>query len=367
MSKNKNSLRRVMALIGLLGAPVAVWPGHAGAQDASSSSSSASSSNDGPPEIMCSTDSITKAYDISYYNTFDLTDGKLATQYGDSIMSAKMIPLSSKFFGGVTAWPGNDDTTSAMDTEGDTTYFIPTTGSFDVSMNGTITDPVYSAFIVLPAAPGAVKAELREARSQTLIASGDAKAEADTLTPSHYSITGSFDSAILPKIRNVALELTIIVDGQPAAKYTYDYRTVPWQSYQAKQDMLFKNAGGIILNDDGTTNMDGCESDDAGCFFTTAAAGTVGLSDDCWELQTLRAFRDGALAKTGVGRALTVRYYDEAPRLVAGINRRMDATRTWLHAYWGYVLPCAILAKIGCHELAVAHYSRLFNHLERLA
>ena len=364
MNKTKNSLRRVMALIGLLGAPAAVWAAHASAQDASSSSSN---SSDGPPEIMCSTDSITKTYDISFYNTFDLTDGKLATQYGDSIMSAKMVPLSSKFFSDVTAWPGNDDGTSAKDTEGDTTYFIPTTGSFDVSMNGTITAPVYSAFIVLPVAPGAVTAELREARSQTLIASGDAKAEADTLTPTHYSITGSFDSTILPKIRNVPLELTIVVDGQPAATYTYDYRTVPWQAYQAKQDQLFANAGGIIVNEDGSTNMDGCENDDTGCFFTTAAAGTVGLSDDCWELQTLRAFRDGALARTDAGRALTLRYYAEAPRLVAGVNRRADAPQTWLRAYWGYVLPCAVVAKIGCHGLAIAHYSRLFNHLERLA
>ena len=362
MSKNKNSLRRVMALIGLLGVPTAVWTGHAGAQDASSSSSS----SDGPPEISCSTDSMTKAYDISYFNTFDLSDEKLVTQYGDSIMSAKMVPQTSKFFRGVTAWPGNDDTTSAMNNVGNATYFIPTTGSFDVSMNGTITSPVYSSFIVLPAAPTAVKAELRETSSQKLIASSDAKAEADTLTPTHYSVTGSFDAAILPQIRNVALELNILVDGNLVAKYGYDFRTVPWQAYQAKQDKLFADAGGVILNDDGTTNVDGCESDDAGCFFTTAAAGVVGLSDDCWELQTLRAFRDGALARTDAGRALTVRYYDEAPRLVTGINRRADAGRVWLRAYWGYVLPCAILAKTGCHGLAVAHYRRLFSHLERL-
>ena len=359
MSTSKNSLRRVMALIGLLGAPATVWAGHAGAQDASSSSSSSAET---PTEVMCSADSITKAYDISYYNDFSLVDGRLSKDYGDSILSAKLAPLSVKFFGAATAWPGSGDSDSS-----DMTYFTSSLGDFDVSMNGTVTSPVYSAFIALPATPGTVTAELRQTGSGTLLASGTAEAKPTELTPTNYSVTGSFDYNVLPNIRNVAMELTIIVDGKPAARYAYDFRTVPWQTYQAQQDQVFADAEGIEIYDDGTTSLDGCDSEDAGCFFTTAAAGTVGLSDDCWELQTLRAFRDGALAQSDAGRALTQHYYAEAPRLVAGVNRRSDATRTWLRAYWGYVLPCAVLARIGCRDLAVAHYSRLFNHLERLA
>ncbi|MEI9905996.1 MAG: CFI-box-CTERM domain-containing protein [Asticcacaulis sp.] len=94
---------------------------------------------------------------------------------------------------------------------------------------------------------------------------------------------------------------------------------------------------------------------------------TLGLSDDCWELHTLRRFRDGPLAQTPQGRALTTRYYAHAPRLVAGINRRADAARVWLRAYWTHILPCAVLASLSLHGAAVSHYTGLFARLERLA
>ncbi|MEI9906002.1 MAG: hypothetical protein WDN06_20415 [Asticcacaulis sp.] len=91
------------------------------------------------------------------------------------------------------------------------------------------------------------------------------------------------------------------------------------------------------------------------------------MSDDCWELRTLRRFRDGPLAQTPEGHALTARYYAEAPRLVDGINARRDAARVWLAAYWTHILPCAVMAHLGLHGTAIAHYSHLFNRLEKLA
>ena len=351
MSKNRNSLRRVLAVIGLLSAPT-VWSSTAGAQAASDSSSS-----DAPPQVVCETDSVTKAYDINFYNTYEVTDGKLTTVYGEAIMGAKMVPLSVKYFGGVGTWPGASDT-SYDD-------FVPTSGAFDVTMNGSVTPPTYSAFLTLATAPGAAKAELKNAKTGAIITSGDATVTAETLTPTNYSITGSFNADVLPYIRVVPVELTITLDGQPAATYTYDFRTVPWRAYEAQQDKVFAAATGVEVYDDGSTNVDSCTTDDADCFLTTAAVGTVGLSDDCWELQTLRAFRDGALARTEAGRALIVRYYDEAPRVVAGVNRRADARDVWLRAYRTYVLPCAVMAKLGLHDQAIQHYVKLFDYLER--
>ena len=110
-----------------------------------------------------------------------------------------------------------------------------------------------------------------------------------------------------------------------------------------------------------------CKIQGAACFFTMASVTTLGLSDDCWELQTLRRFRDGPRAVTPEGRALTARYYAEAPRLVDGINRREDAGLAWLKAYWSHILPCAVLAHLGLHRAAIAHYTALFAKLERLA
>lgn len=39
------------------------------------------------------------------------------------------------------------------------------------------------------------------------------------------------------------------------------------------------------------------ESDNGGCYLTTACVAARGLPDTCTELQTLRAFRDGVLAR----------------------------------------------------------------------
>lgn len=52
-------------------------------------------------------------------------------------------------------------------------------------------------------------------------------------------------------------------------------------------------------------NPGGGTCEKRGCFLTTATVGTVGLPDDCWELATLRAFRDGWLARHPGGAALT--------------------------------------------------------------
>jgi len=53
-----------------------------------------------------------------------------------------------------------------------------------------------------------------------------------------------------------------------------------------------------------------------GCFLTTACVSYAGLPDDCFELQTLRDFRDTYLALTPDGEALIRQYYEEAPIIV---------------------------------------------------
>jgi len=105
----------------------------------------------------------------------------------------------------------------------------------------------------------------------------------------------------------------------------------------------------------------------AGCFLTTAAVDTLGLADDCWELRTLRAFRDGPLLLQRGGGAVVEAYYALAPRLVEAIGQRSDAARVWLSAYWTGVLPSAIAARLGLTQLALALYTRMTRRLERLA
>lgn len=103
------------------------------------------------------------------------------------------------------------------------------------------------------------------------------------------------------------------------------------------------------------------------CFLTTAAVGAIALADDCWELRTLRNFRDGTLARKPGGRELIADYYNRAPKLVERINRRADAARIWLRTYWTGVLPCALAAAAGFDALALRWYMALTRRLERLA
>ena len=102
------------------------------------------------------------------------------------------------------------------------------------------------------------------------------------------------------------------------------------------------------------------------CFLTTASSYALGLSDDCWELQTLRRFRDGPLQKTVGGRMLIERYYDEAPAIIAALpveTNRAFWSRIWLFG----VLPSAILCRLGLNRIALALYRRMFLNLQRRA
>lgn len=103
------------------------------------------------------------------------------------------------------------------------------------------------------------------------------------------------------------------------------------------------------------------------CYLTTAAVDAVGLADDCWELRTLRAFRDGPLQSTLEGQALVADYYRLAPDLVARISVREDARRQWLHTYVLGIVPSAIAARLGLNNIALSIYARMTRRLQALA
>ncbi len=97
-----------------------------------------------------------------------------------------------------------------------------------------------------------------------------------------------------------------------------------------------------------------------GCFLTTATCEAVGLADDCWELTTLRRFRDGWLAHQPGGQADIARYYREAP----AIAERLKADRTaLLSLYWKRIVPSALAAKLGANRLARRLYTGMMREL----
>lgn len=97
------------------------------------------------------------------------------------------------------------------------------------------------------------------------------------------------------------------------------------------------------------------------CYLTTAACGNIGLDDDCWELTTLRFFRDSYMSGSQEGLELIQRYYQSAPALVEKLNQHPNANKIYLSMYWRYIVPSALLIKLGLNKLALRHYRKLVN------
>ncbi len=100
------------------------------------------------------------------------------------------------------------------------------------------------------------------------------------------------------------------------------------------------------------------------CFLTAMCVGLVGLPDDCFELRTLRAYRDGPLRAMPGGPEIIAEYYAEAPRIVAEIARRGEGRRV-LRYYLTHILPCVAFAKLGLNRLALWRYRHMMWRLQR--
>lgn len=71
------------------------------------------------------------------------------------------------------------------------------------------------------------------------------------------------------------------------------------------------------------------EQEQSNCFITTACVKYFDLQDNCYELRTLRNFRDSHLLATSQGRKLVEQYYEIAPVLVKKLD--LDGGRDKLY------------------------------------
>ena len=92
-----------------------------------------------------------------------------------------------------------------------------------------------------------------------------------------------------------------------------------------------------------------------GCFLTTACVEMLGLDDDCFELRTLRRFRDVHLVSTPQGRAMSSAYRELAPSILAALPVD-DRERILRAVYARYILPSAICVRLGLNGLATKVY-----------
>ena len=136
--------------------------------------------------------------------------------------------------------------------------------------------------------------------------------------------------------------------GHPCPEEVYDHRSE--KSFNA-----FMRENG--LNPDRYGHKSGGSDPNAGgCFLTTACTVARGLPDDCYELRTLRWFRDNWLKKRKGGGTPIVEYYDIAPRIVAAINALPDADEIWERVYRELVRSCVELIDDEEYDAAFEHY-----------
>lgn len=101
------------------------------------------------------------------------------------------------------------------------------------------------------------------------------------------------------------------------------------------------------------------------CYITTAVCDSQNKPDDCYELTTLRNYRDQYLMKTEEGRQMVEEYYDIAPGIVLAIDMRQDSKRIYKGIYEEYLMPCIRYAEDGRNEECKELYMDMVYHLQK--
>ena len=106
-------------------------------------------------------------------------------------------------------------------------------------------------------------------------------------------------------------------------------------------------------------------NDTSGCFLTSACVEAKGLPDDCYELTTLRKFRDEFLAKQECGKCEIEHYYHVAPAIVDRINASKDSIAVFERIYDELVVPCIKMIEGSNFFGAHMHYRDYVVKLEK--
>ncbi len=109
---------------------------------------------------------------------------------------------------------------------------------------------------------------------------------------------------------------------------------------------------------------DKCTPPAQGCFLTTACCEVLGLSDDCFELRTLRCYRDRVLLAMPGGQAALAAYCLVAPSILERLPQEKRVARL-LSVYMRFILPSALAARLGMNRLAYSLYARMMDELSR--
>lgn len=106
-------------------------------------------------------------------------------------------------------------------------------------------------------------------------------------------------------------------------------------------------------------------SSSGGCFLTTACCTYKGLPDDCYELETLRRFRDTYIKAQPYGEELITTYYREAPGIVESIGKAENRDEI-LEGMYQEITDIIALIEEGKNDEAVIRYMMMLHRLSVL-
>lgn len=102
------------------------------------------------------------------------------------------------------------------------------------------------------------------------------------------------------------------------------------------------------------------------CFITTAVCEKLGKSDDCFELTTLRNYRDTWLISSDGGEELIKEYYRIAPLIVSKIRTSDRFDEICQCLLENYINPCLELISISKYEECRDKYIEMVNYAKSL-
>lgn len=101
------------------------------------------------------------------------------------------------------------------------------------------------------------------------------------------------------------------------------------------------------------------------CYLTSACVHAKNLPDDCYELETLRRFRDGYLFNQPHGADDVAEYYRVAPLIVDAISHEKNSMEKWDDLYARLVSPCVRLIDNGQYREAYDLYKDISLGLQK--
>lgn len=101
------------------------------------------------------------------------------------------------------------------------------------------------------------------------------------------------------------------------------------------------------------------------CYITTAVCESLGKTDECYELNLLRNYRDGYLLEECGERARVREYYSVAPTIVKRIDRMENAKEIYKNIWDTYLSSCISCIEEGRKQECEEIYSDMVKALEK--